>query len=748
MADNMGIKLEAEGYGEFKKSLKDIEQSFKVLGSEMKLVASQFDKSDTSVAALTAKNQVLNKQIDEQKGKVGLLESALKQSADQYGENDSRTQKWAIELNNAKAKLNDVEREVKQNESAMSGLESETKSLGNSLDDVGNKTDNLKSEMSNIGDALKSAGTAITATIAAIGAALVGSAESTREYRTDMGKLETAFATSGKSAEDAKNTYSELYSILGDSGQTTEAASHLAKLANSQKELSDWTNICTGVYATFGDSLPIEGLTEAANETAKVGQVTGPLADALNWAGISEDKFNESLAACNSEKERTALITETLNGLYGAASEKYKELNKDVIDANKAQERLNDAMAKVGAEVEPIITSIKNSFADLVEQLLPALDDLPNMFKSLMDTINNLIPAFVGATAAVIAYKTASAISGVIDALRIATEGQTIAQAALNMVMNANPFVLIGTLIAGVAAALVTLWNTNEGFREAVTGIWESIKETFVSAWEGIKTAWSAVGEFFTGIWDSIELAFNDTKEWFSDIFNKAFDGIKVVWDLVSPYFSAVWDTIKGVFDVVKSVLSGDFQGAWDAIKGIVNVWAEYFQGIWNNIKNVFSDAFDWGKKMITAVWDGMKKAWEDVKSWFKGVWDGLFGNNTANVTVNKKVVGDGVDGSNANGLDYVPFDGYISELHKGEMVIPANLADGLRNIGITAKRQTDFASLMSSSVNAINMQSGSKQHITVELPTYLNGKEVSRAIIPDFWAVMSATPRVLSDPI
>ena len=114
-----GIKFEAEGYGEFKKSLKDINDTFKVLGSEMKLVASQFDKNDNSVSALTAKNQVLNKQIDEQKSKVGVLENALKQSADQYGENDSRTKKWAVELNNAKAKLNNLEREVKQNENSM-----------------------------------------------------------------------------------------------------------------------------------------------------------------------------------------------------------------------------------------------------------------------------------------------------------------------------------------------------------------------------------------------------------------------------------------------------------------------------------------------------------------------------------------------------------------------------------------------------------------------------------------------------
>ena len=168
--------------------------------------------------------------------------------------------------------------------------------------------------------------------IAAAGAAFFGLAEETREARENMGKLETSFTTAGHSAEDAKNTYTELYGVLGDDGQATEAAAHLAKLTTNEKELSDWTNICTGVYATFGDSLPIEGLTEAANETAKTGSITGNLADALNWAGVSEDDFQASLDACTSEQERQALITSTLNGLYSEAADKYREVNGDIID--------------------------------------------------------------------------------------------------------------------------------------------------------------------------------------------------------------------------------------------------------------------------------------------------------------------------------------------------------------------------------------------------------------------------------
>ena len=110
MADNFGLKIGLEGEKEFKKALADINQSFKVLGSEMKLVSSQFDKNDNSVEALTARNQVLGKEIDTQKKKIETLRQALENASISFGENDRRTQQWQIQLNNAEAALNDMQR--------------------------------------------------------------------------------------------------------------------------------------------------------------------------------------------------------------------------------------------------------------------------------------------------------------------------------------------------------------------------------------------------------------------------------------------------------------------------------------------------------------------------------------------------------------------------------------------------------------------------------------------------------------
>lgn len=231
----------------------------------------------------------------------------------------------------------------------------------------------------------------IIAGATAIGTAFTATIETTRDYRTAMAKLDTAFLANGHSAETAKATYKALQKVLGETDQAVEAANHLAVLCDNQEDLTKWTDICTGVFATFGDSLPIEGLTESANETAKVGQVTGSLADALNWAGISEDDFNKKLAACTTEEKRQELIMNTLYWTYKAASDQYKETGKSVMEANAAQEKLNEAMAKLGEIGEPILTSIKGWIADMVLAAVPHIENLITKFGEIESVWNDVI---------------------------------------------------------------------------------------------------------------------------------------------------------------------------------------------------------------------------------------------------------------------------------------------------------------------------------------------------------------------
>ena len=195
--DNFGLKIGVEGEKEFKNALRDINQSFKVLGSEMNLVSSQFDKQDKSIEAVTARNKVLNKEIDAQKDKISTLEKALQNASDSFGENDKRTQAWVIQLNNAKAELNGMERELKQNEKTLDDVadelddaEKQADQFGDELKDTGDKADDAGGRFQKLGGILKGIGAAMGAAFVAVGAAAVGAAKTL----TDMTVSAAAYA--------------------------------------------------------------------------------------------------------------------------------------------------------------------------------------------------------------------------------------------------------------------------------------------------------------------------------------------------------------------------------------------------------------------------------------------------------------------------------------------------------------------------------------------------------------------------
>ena len=505
------------------------------------------------------------------------------------------------------------------------------------LDDTGQKaketSQETESAFAKIGTAAGKIAKGIGVASIALGGAWLAAIEGSREYRTEMGKLDTAFVTNGHSSEVAKQTYSDLNAVLGDSGQATEAAQHLAKLTDNEKDLQTWTDICTGVYATFGESLPIEGLTEAANETAKTGILTGGLTDALNWAGISEEKFQEKLDACSNEQERQKLIMETLNGTYSKASEQYKKTNKDVMDAQRAQEKLTDAFAKLGAVGEPILTAIKEKVAEMVTAAVPYLEsfiqkvkDISTWVKNNQDTIDAWVAVIIGAGTAIGTFLLILNWGKIMTAAANAIKVVRTAILAMNAAMLANPIGLIVALIAGLVAAFIYLWNNVEGFRKFWINAWNSIKKYASDAWKGIKKyasdawnwikkTWSSVGKFFQGVWNSIKKAFSSTTSWFSNLFKKAWNGVKSAWNGAKSFFRGIWSGVKNVFGNVSGWFRSKFQSAWSSIKAVFSGWGSFFGGLWTKIKSKFgSIGTSIGKTMGNAVKNGLNKVLSTVE--------------------------------------------------------------------------------------------------------------------------------------
>lgn len=329
MADNFGLKIGVEGEKEFKNALRDINRSFKVLGSEMNLVTSQFDKQDKSIQAMTARNNVLNKEIDAQKNKIGTLEAALKNASDSFGETDRRTQNWAIQLNNAKADLNKMENELEKNVQAIDEMnqgfneaEDGAGGFADAVNDAANETDDASGKFEKLGGVLKGIGAAIGATVIAIGSAAVATGASLiklgDEYNMAVNQISASTGATGQeleelgevaqnvykhnfgdSLEDVANGISEVKKTTGLMGQELEKAteSGFALRDTFGFELQESARAAGALMKNFGISSE-EAYNIIATGAQNGADKNGDLLDTLNEysnqysaLGLSADEF-------------------------------------------------------------------------------------------------------------------------------------------------------------------------------------------------------------------------------------------------------------------------------------------------------------------------------------------------------------------------------------------------------------------------------------------------------------------------
>lgn len=280
------------------------------------------------------------------------------------------TSEYEKTVKSATAKAEDLEGSFQGVEQAAKKTEKGVDDLGDGLKETANQSENASGGFTSLTSSLT--GSILKADLLTKGFdLLIGAAkslasyvwnldEATEEYRVSQTKLNAAFQSNGFSAATAEQAYRNLYIAVGDTDRATEASQLLANLARNTADVASWTEIATGVVATFGDALPIESLIESSLESARVSQVVGTLADALNWAGqIGEDEFNAMLAECATQEERVQLITDTLIGTYGEAADTFRETSGAIMEARDAHLRLEEAQAKVGEQT----AKLKNALA-------------------------------------------------------------------------------------------------------------------------------------------------------------------------------------------------------------------------------------------------------------------------------------------------------------------------------------------------------------------------------------------------
>ena len=294
-------------------------------------------------------------------------------------------------INKVKKDIKDI---GKNGSSSARGIDRVTKSLKDVQRASGHAKQGVEKAMGGIKKSVLSA----LKTVASFALAAASLSEGI-EFGKLQGKLNAAFQSAGSSAAQATKTFKELYRFLGDSDRAVETAQNLARVTTSEKELAEWTKILQGVYATMGDAIPVETLAESVNETAQVAKVTGTLADALNWMGISEDAVNNQLATMNTAHEREAYLRSLLNGLYSNAAVIYEHNSKAMLDYNQAQANLKIQLADVATKIMPLITAFSNMAAVVLGVLKPAIEVIVQVIATLCQwiiTAINWLGAFFG----------------------------------------------------------------------------------------------------------------------------------------------------------------------------------------------------------------------------------------------------------------------------------------------------------------------------------------------------------------
>lgn len=432
--------------------------------SEFKAAAAGMDDWTASEDGLNAKIKSLNSVTDLQRQKVDALQDEYNNLiANGLDPTSKQATELRTKINNETAALNKNEAELKKQKQALEDLANETEDAGDAADDLGDSFSGLKAAGGVAVGAIAAVGAAC---VAAVGAFL-GLAESTRESRNEMAKLETSFQTAGLSAKNAENTFTELYGIMGDEGAAVEAAQQLAKISENEKDLEANTRILTGVMAEYGNSIPLEGLAEGIAASSAMSSVQGSLADALEWQGVNLDDYNAKLATLATEEERAAYIQSTLTELYGASADAYRENNAEVIAAQEAQAGLNNAINELGAIAEPIMTTLKTVAADLLTTITP--------FVSLIG--EGLTGALNGADGAT--DKLAEGITGLIEnALEKVVE---IAPFVLKTIMSVFPK-LLTSILAQLPSIFKTLISMVSQTATALSGMLPTLIPVIIDA--------------------------------------------------------------------------------------------------------------------------------------------------------------------------------------------------------------------------------------------------------------------------
>lgn len=373
-----------------------------------------------------------------------------------------------------------------------------------------------------------------------------------------------------------------------------------------------------------------ESAKAALQETAKaLFNMEDPIAQ--NAAGVAlfgtmwEDLGADGVKALMDLEGEVSTASGALNSIN---DQKYDDIGSAIQGLGRTLE--TDVVKPLGEELKPVVEDaidyVKENGPQIKDILSEIVQSVGDFVGWIVDNADVLVSTIVAIGTGMLVWNVASTINAVVGAIKaykLANEGATIAQALFNAVLNANPIMLIATLVTALVAGIVTFIMTNDEAREKFIEVWEKIKKTagdvldaivgfFKSAWEAIKSAWSSFTKFFSDLWGKVKNTFSSVGSWFKSTFSSAWTNTKNAFSSWGSYFSGLWTKTKNALSSAGSWFKTTFSNAWSNVKNAFSGWGSFFDGLWTKIKNKFSSI---GSNIASAISDSVKSGMNRVIS-------------------------------------------------------------------------------------------------------------------------------------
>lgn len=817
MATDVSIRVGVDGEKEFRSALNGINSQLKNLGSEMKAAVSSMNDMDDAEGRAAKQADILGRSMEAQRQKISVLTAQydrqiakldeLARAADDAanGQYDSqeemiqavtkannaynRQQKvvndLGTQINNATADLNKMEKEMRDIDSSADKASSSLDDLGDAADGIGGK---VSGAFSGLKDSILGGGIAgaVSGLVQSAISGIQNLVNETMEYNKIMGTLEIASQQAGYSAEQTAQSYNQLYAILGDQQSSATALQNLQALGLSQQDLTVMIDGTIGAWAKYGDSIPIDSLAEAVNETIKTGTVTGTFADVLNWAaqaagtaGTAEDEFNAKLQATQDPAERARLVMEELSrqGLPELA-QAFRDTNPEIVAMNEANAHMQESMGKIGEALAPVVATVTEAIAGLLEALAPLGEAFSTVFQGALELVQPIVEGLK------------ESFQGVKDAISSAFTEEQIAAIStffqtLGEVILAVPFAVLSAAINIVVAAiqlLITVIGALVGFfTETLPAAIQAVIEWFsqlptkiaeffsniiqsVAEWasnlvtnmsNAASNAINAVVNFFSELPGKIAEFFSQVisrvAEWASNLLSNMRDGASNAINAVIEFFT----TLPGrVQEFLSEVISNIISWASDMVAKAKQGASDVVSNVVTELGNLPGKVISVGKDIVNGLWDGIteKASWllGKIRDWCGSILNGIkgfFGINSPSRLI-RDVVGRSIPEGMAVGIERESKTAMDAAKKLRDDVLSASEIDGVSaNMDYAASLVTrpspnTPSALLRAATAAVPRGATAREVYQVEIPLVINGKELYRATFNDLRAALNGNAR------